>query len=74
MTRHDSVHQPLPIGQTIDRVVAEYGALAVLFGTLVAIFGRRAPPLTPADRLPEFLRRDVGLPPGRSRADWHRYL
>ena len=72
MTRNDSISS-MTLNEAIDRVVATYGALPVLARTLRATFRlNRPPPLTDAETLSDFVRRDVGLGPKAPSASVHR--
>lgn len=63
MTRNESINDSLNLPDTIEEAVAKFGRLPVLFWALVAtVRPNRPPPLTAADELPKFLKRDVGLP------------
>ncbi len=68
MTRNDSLLKTAPLGETIDRAIATYGAFPVLIRALVAaIRPNRPPPLPDADNLPAHLRRDLNLPVNQNR-------
>ncbi|MEM0948955.1 MAG: hypothetical protein AAGK37_16255 [Pseudomonadota bacterium] len=60
---HD--HAAYDAATPIDRLIAHYGAWRVLAHAAGAIlFGRRRrPPPTRADRLSDYIRRDIGLEP-----------
>lgn len=51
-----------PAHPLIDQAIAAHGPHRVLFAALRALVRRRARP-PDLDRLPEAIRRDIGLPP-----------
>ena len=58
---------------SIETAIRDHGASRVLLAALVALLRRRTPaqPRPPdADRLPNYLRRDVGLPEQPVVKDW----
>lgn len=71
----------LPLGPReaptlIETVIQQYGARRVLWAALVALFRRKsnAQPRPPdGNRLPAYLRKDVGLSVEPEAVDW-RYL
>ncbi len=68
MTRDDSIFQNPPLGETIDKAIATYGALPVLIRAILAsIRPKHPPPQMSADELPKFLKRDVGMGEGFER-------
>jgi hypothetical protein len=66
MTRDEFGNVPLNAQATINEVIARYGAWKVLFASLAGVFaGNRARRIPDANDLPDYLRKDVGLPPGK---------
>jgi hypothetical protein len=55
----------------IERLVEDFGRRDVLWAAIGAVFRRGSSPMDAGD-LPEYIRRDIGLPPAASARDWRQ--
>lgn len=68
------VFKPAPgvlLRPEIDRLVGDFGRRDVLWAAIGAVFRGGATPLD-VGSLPEYLRRDIGLPPAHVPRDWRQ--
>ena len=73
------IKTPLSPDRALDRLVAEYGLRSIALAFVLRLFRRSRPPdrpVGPPSPVPDYLRRDLGLPPEEPRSTLytHGYL
>ncbi|WP_095590405.1 hypothetical protein [Actibacterium ureilyticum] len=58
----DLLDDEIPLSDTVERLIARYGARATLRAVIAVVLKPRARHMPPQD-LSDHLRRDIGLPP-----------